>query len=144
VVVSAAAFFAPGARLRVAFAAPSAVFAAFDAFDAFAAGFSATRAGFVRPGMLNPAAFAPRACAGSLLTSTSAMACGSSVQRWATPTVSAGPRRGTCASATGAACDAMCAALGCLVVLRNHDSSRQKSRVVPLFRGCIGKTRATV
>lgn len=101
-VVSAAAFFAPGARLRVAFAVPSAALVAFDALDAFAAGFSATSAGFVRPGMLNPAAFAPRACAGSLLTSVSAMACGSRVRRGATPTVSSGPRRVTCACATGA------------------------------------------
>jgi hypothetical protein len=52
--------------------------------------------------MLNPAAFAPRACAGSLLTSVSAMACGSRVRRGATPTVSSGPRRVTCACATGA------------------------------------------
>ena len=81
--VSVAAFFAPGARFLsfVTFAgspaaAAFAVFAVLEALLVFPVGLaSAFSAGLVKPGMLN--AFA---CAGSLLTSASAMACGT---KWA-------------------------------------------------------------
>ena len=136
--VSAAAFFAPGARLRVAFAAPSAVFAAFDAFDAFAAGFSATRAGFVRPGMLAAAAFAAARVRGvvahvherhGVRFECAAVGYADGQRGSSTGNVRERDGCGVRRDVRGGS-DA-------IDVLRNHDSSRRKI-VVPLFRAASG------